>query len=51
MSTPQHVAELVDIEAMRLKIGKYCGFFRPKALRCLDQPAPVTAVSSGQLHE
>ena len=28
MSTPQHVAELVDIEAMRLKIGKYCGFFR-----------------------
>jgi hypothetical protein len=49
--TPQHVAELIDIEAVCLEVGEHRGLVRRKALGSMNEPAAVTTVSSSQLDE
>ena len=49
--TPQHVAELIHIQAVCLKVGQHCRFMWREALGGLHQPAAVRTVAGGELDE
>ena len=51
VATPQHIAELIDVETMRFEIGQYRGFLRCQALGRLHQSAAVRPVAGGQLNQ
>ena len=51
MPTPEHVAELIHVEAVCLKVREDSGLLRPEALGRLDQPTPITTVPGSQLDE
>jgi hypothetical protein len=51
VATPQHIAELIDVETIRLKVGQYLCFLRRQALGRLHQSAAVRPVAGGQLNQ
>jgi hypothetical protein len=47
----KNVTKLIDIEAVALEIGEQRGLVRREARGRLDQAAPVTTVTGGQLYQ